>query len=192
LLLGGILGGRYGGILWAIVGAISLYFLTGRIGAKISSALGSQLDRRFFPKEEAESISRVRPTGLLLIVYGAVVPALFVLIAIALNRYAVPTSEYSEVLSTARIVVILLSLFSIVLPWLLGSRRLKPATSAIARENAIFILGIGLSITPVVYGFFLFIVFGASIVELSIFAVVSSLTAILWSANTKIKQQNVG
>lgn len=196
LLLGGILGGRYGGVFWAIVGVISLYLIVGRIGAEISSAVGNQLDRIFSYSEEIESVSTVqlaRPTGLLLIIYGLVVPALFVVIAILLNSSAVPISKYSEELPAARIVVITLSLFSILLPWLLRTRwMMKSTTSIISRENAIFILGIGLSVAPVVYGFLLFIAFDASIVELGIFAIASSLMAIVWSANTKIKQQNAG
>lgn len=195
LLLGGILGGRYGGVFGAIVGVISLYLLVGRIGAKISSALGSQLDRIFFSTEEVQTVDTVRlaqPAGWLLIIYGVIVPALFVVIAIFLNSFAVPISKYSNGLSTARIMVIALSLLSIVLPWLLRPRWMKSITNSVVRENAIFILGLGCSIAPAVYGFLLFIAFGASIIELSLFAVASSLMAIIWSANTKIKQQNAG
>jgi len=69
---------------------------------------------------------------------------------------------------------------------------MKSTTSIVSRENAIFILGMGLSAAPMVYGFLLFIAFGASIIELSLFAVASSLMAIIWSANKKFKQQNAG
>jgi hypothetical protein len=196
LLLGGILGGRYWGVLGAIVGVITLYLILGRIGAKISSAIGNQLNRAFFSPEEVESLSTVRlavPTGLLLIIYGLVVPALFVSIALFLNNSSISISKYSEDLPTARTVVIALSLVSIVFPWLLRPRWMMKSTSnTMARENAIFILGMGFSVASVVYGFFLFLVFGASIVELSIFALASSLAAIIWGTNTKIKQQNAG
>ena len=196
LLLGGILGGRYAGVFGAIIGVISLYLIVGRIGAKISSVIGNQLDRLFSSTDEVESVSTVRlarPTRLLLIIYGLVVPALFVMIAIFLNSSTNSISKYSEELLTARIVAIGLSLFSILLPGLLQTRwMMKSTTSIVARENAIFILGMGLSVAPVVYGFFLFIAFGASIIELSVFATVSSLMAIIWSANTKFKQQKAG
>ena len=49
-----------GGVFWAIVGVISLYLIVGRIGAKISSAIGHQLDRVFASTEEIESVSAVR------------------------------------------------------------------------------------------------------------------------------------
>jgi hypothetical protein len=196
LLLGGILGGQYGGVFWAIVGVISLYFIVGRIGAKISSAIGIQLDRIFSFTEETESASTIRlarPTRLLMIIYGLVAPALFVLIAIFLSSSGIPSSRYSEELPIARIAVIGVSLFSIFLPWLLQTRWLTKSTiSIVSRENATFILGMGLSIAPVVYGFILFIAFGASMIELGLFAVASSLAAILWSANTRSKQQNAG
>jgi len=196
LLLGCILGGRYAGVFGAIVGIIVFYLIVGRIGAKISSAIGNQLDRIISPTEGTETVNTVRlarSTGWLLITYGLVVPALFLMIAIFMNTSAISIMQYSKELPTARIVVIALSLFSILLPWLLRTRwMMKSTTSIVARENAIFVLGMGLSVAPVIYGFFLFFAFGASIIELCIFAFASSLAAIVWSANTKIKQQNAG
>jgi hypothetical protein len=195
LLLGGILGGRYGGVFWAIVGVISLYLIIGRVGAKISTVIGYQLDRIFSSTEKPDTdnaIRSARSNGLLFSIYGIVVPALFMVIALLLNNLAFSTSKYSEELPIARIVVIVLSLFSVFLPWLLRTRWMKSTTNVVARENAIFILGLGLSVAPVVYGFFLFIAFSASIIELGVFAVASSFVAIIWSANTKIKQQDAG
>lgn len=189
LLFGGILGGRYGGVLWAIVGAIVLYMLMGRIGAKVSFAIGNQLDRIFSSSEEAGSVSplqRVRPTRWLLIIYGVIVPATFVIIAMLMNGLAITVIRYSEDLPTARIVVSALTLLSVLFPWLMRNRSItKSTTDAVARENAIFILGLALSVAPVIYGFFLFIAFGASTIELGIFAMVSSLAAIIWTANTR-------
>ena len=196
LLLGGILGGRYGGIFWGIVGAVSFYMIFGRVGAKISFVIGNQLDRIFLSSEETEiagTLQRARPTGWLLIIYGVVVPVLFVVIAIFLHSSAVSISQYSEELSTARMVIIALSLLAIVLPWFMRNRwMMKSTTSVVARENAIFILGMGLSVAPVVYGFILFIAFGASFIELCIFAVASSLAAIIWGAKTKTEQEEAG
>jgi hypothetical protein len=195
LLLGGILGGRYGGIFWGIVGIVVLYLLVGRIGAKISFAIGSQLDRLSSPTEQVDAdntIRSIRPNALLLSLYGIIVPTLFVLVAVLLNSSGVPVSEYSASLPVARIVVITLSSISIFTPWLLRTRwKMKPITNVVSQENAIFILGMGLSVVPAVYGFFLYLVFSASIVELSIFAVVSSIAVILWSANTKLRQPKV-
>ena len=51
LLLGGILGGRYGGPLLGIIGMVGGYLLIGRVGSKISYAIGLQLER-LFPSEE--------------------------------------------------------------------------------------------------------------------------------------------
>ncbi|MBI3739961.1 MAG: hypothetical protein HY258_13015 [Chloroflexi bacterium] len=47
LLLGGVLGGRYGGTFWAIIGLVGGYLLVGRVGARISYAIGAQLERLF-------------------------------------------------------------------------------------------------------------------------------------------------
>ena len=190
MLLGGSLGVRYGGGFWGLLGAVVLYLLVGRIGMKVSFAIGNQLDRLSSPTEQVDAdstIRSIRPSALLLSLYGIIAPALFVLIAVLISSSGVPVSEYSESLLTARIVVITLSLISITLPWLLRTRwKIKPVTNnVVSQENAIFILGMAFSVAPVIYGFFLFLVFGVSVIELSIFAVASSLALILWSANTK-------
>jgi len=196
LLLGGILGGRYGGVFGAIFGVIILYIIIGRIGAKISSIIGAQLEKFFFSSEEVEPVSTIRlvqPTGWLLIIYGLGVPAFFVAFALFLNNSSISISQYSDELPTARIVVIALSLFAIFSPWLLRTRwAMRSTTNWIARENAIFLVGLASSAAPVVYGFLLFIVFGVDIIELGLFAVASSVVAIIWYTNAKPRHQNVG
>jgi len=180
LLLGGILGGRYGGVFGAIFGVIILYIIIGRIGAKISSIIGAQLEKFFFSSEEVEPVSTIRlvqPTGC----------------ALFLNNSSISISQYSDELPTARIVVIALSLFAIFSPWLLRTRwAMRSTTNWIARENAIFLVGLASSAAPVVYGFLLFIVFGVDIIELGLFAVASSVVAIIWYTNAKPRHQNVG
>ncbi len=53
LLLGGILGGRYGGTFWAIIGLVGGYLLVGQVGARVSYAIGMQLEKTFPSNEKA-------------------------------------------------------------------------------------------------------------------------------------------
>jgi hypothetical protein len=74
--------------------------------------------------------------------------------------------------------VVVLSLFSLVVPWFMQKRMSQKQIPNVA--FIVFWLGSALSIAPVLYGFLLFLL-GASIVELGIFAVASSLSAMIWS-----------
>jgi hypothetical protein len=103
----------------------------------------------------------------LIIAYAAIFPLLILLLALFFNLNHIqvlspPTP--ANTLSTARIVVIALSLFSVISPWFIQrqmSHRQIPNSAF-----SLFWVGLGLSFAPVIYGFFLFIL-GASIIELS-------------------------
>jgi hypothetical protein len=84
---------------------------------------------------------------------------------------------------------IVLSLFSLVAPWFIQRRMSQQQISN--SVFSLFWLGLALSVAPVVYGFFLFIL-GASIIELGVFAVVSSFATIIWSRKTNVENQNAG
>ena len=151
--------------------------------------VGSELERLVAsstepaPRAEAQTI---KPTTSFLFFCGAVVPLFFMTAAMMVKTSGVQLAPFSDVLPAARIVLIVLSLFSIALPWLRRTEWLK-------RENALThapvapILGLGLSLAPVFYGFVLFVACGMSVAELSLFAVTASIAATTWGLNTTRK-----
>jgi hypothetical protein len=111
-----------------------------------------------------------------------------------MNYFDVPIGHLTELLPLSRIVVIVLSIFSICSPWLMKNRWLnKYQTKTSSPASSVYLLGLILSIVPTIYGFLLFIAMGASIFELFIYAVVSSIAAVLWSVNNGVfERQNAG
>ncbi len=101
------------------------------------------------------------------------------------NHIPLPSSSPNALLTT-RIIVIALSLFSLVAPWLIQSRMSQKQGPNSA--FSLFWIGLGLSFAPVIYGFLLFLL-GASLFELGAFTVVSSLAAIIWSRKTNVENQ---
>jgi hypothetical protein len=127
---------------------------------------------------------------LFFIIYAAIFPWLLLLLGLffKFNDIQLPSSSPTTLL-TARIIVIALSLFSFVAPWVIQSRMSQKQIPNSA--FSLFWTGLGLSFAPVLYGFFLFLL-GASLVELGVFAVVSSLAAIIWSRKTNVESQKAG
>jgi hypothetical protein len=185
LVVGGFLGSHYGGPAWAIGGAVICYFLVGWIGARISLAVGGELERLAASSEEPEQRAETRTAkhnASPLFFYGAVVPVFFMTVAMFVKTSGVIVPPYSDVLPTARIVLIVLSLCSIAIPWLRRTEWLKNA-HALTHEPVAPIIGLGLSLAPVIYGFLLFVAFGMSMAELSVFAVAASIAATTWGMN---------
>ncbi len=185
LVLGGFLGSHYGGLAWAIGGAVICYFLVGWIGSLISLAVGGELERLATSSAEPEPRAQVqteKPSASFLFFYGAVVPLFFMTAAMFVKTSGVHIAPYPHVLPEARIVLIVLSLCSIAIPWVRRTRWLKHQ-NALTHEPVAPILGLGLSLAPVIYGFLLFVAFGMSMPELSVFAVVASVAATTWGLN---------
>jgi len=180
-------------IIGFIIGALAFYFVGRWIGSKISAIIGEQLDKAFSIPEtqEAEKIADIKSANRFVsigfILYGVILPFLFVIIALLMNYFDVPIGYLPELLPISRIVVILFSIFSICSPWLMKNRWLnKYQTMTSSPESIVYWLGLVFSIVPVVYGFVLFIGMGASIIELCFYAVVSSIAAITWNMNNKV------
>jgi hypothetical protein len=184
LLLGGMLGSKFGGVVWAIIGAVGLYFIIGQIGSGVSFTIGAEIDRLTAPSKKAtvqNTTQLARPQPSYLFTYAAVIPALFMAAAVFLKSSPVPLAQYPGILPSARIVVIALSIGSILLAWLLRTRwMIEHRKSAFSRRTGVSVIGLGLSLAPSLYGFLLFFAFGVSIVELGIFAVLSTLAGLLW------------
>ncbi len=188
LMLGAFVGEKYGGTLWAIIGAAALYFIVGWIGSKISAAANAELEKLSKPPYETSvdrlvraSVRRNKPAWC---VYGAAVPALFLLTAIFLKTSGIPLGPYARVLPIARMVIAVLSLISILIPWLRRTRWMHRPQDAFARSSMLALIGLTLSLAPAFYGFLLYVAFGLSITELILFALTASIATATWSART--------
>jgi hypothetical protein len=206
IFIGGFLGGRIfntlelSTLIGFIIGALAFYFAGRWIGSRVSTLIGQQLEKIFDLPEtqkpeniaDVRSISRFAYIGF--IIYGTILPFLLVLIGLSINYFDVPIGYLTELLPLARIIVIVLSIFSICSPWLMKNRWLnKYQTKTSSPESMVYLLGLILSIVPVIYGFLLFVAMGASIFELCLYAVISSVAAIFWSANHGVfMRQNAG
>jgi hypothetical protein len=188
LIIGAFIGSQMAKGIGAIIGAITLYFVGRWMGSKIGFFIGHLLDNNLPVADMQEKViaQPSPPKRLFIILYAAIFPLLMVLLGLFFKFNNIQSAEISnDSLSTARIVVVTLSVFSLVAPWLIQksmSRRGIPDSGF-----NLFWLGLALSVAPVIYGFLLFIL-GASIIELGVFAVTSSLAAIIWS--TKISLEN--
>jgi hypothetical protein len=199
IFIGGFLGARIASLLKQaetigfIVGALAFYFAGRWIGSKISVAIDDQLDKVFsiLETQEPEKIGNKKSTNrftfIAFILYSVVLPLLFVIIGLLINYFDIPIGYLTELLPISRIIVIVLSIFSICSPWLIKNRWLVIYQSmTTSPESIIYWLGLIFSIIPAVYGFILFIAMGASIIELCFYAVVSSIAAIFWSMNNNV------
>ncbi len=186
LTLGAFLGSRYGGTLGAILGGVLLYFVVGWFGSRISIAAAAELEKLSTPrwKNDQEkllraSVRRKRPAWL---VYGATVPALLLAAAMFVKVAGLPVGAYASVLPVARTVIAVLSLISIMVPWLRRTRWMQHRQEALAHSSILALVGLALSLSPAFYGFLLYVAFGLSITELVLFALTASIATVTWGA----------
>ena len=125
ILIGGFLGARVANMLGQaeiigfIVGAMVLYFIGRQIGAKVSIAIGGQLDKVFLISETQEPervVEAKSPNRFILVLYIVILPLFFVTIGLLINYFDIPVGYLVEVLPISRIFVIILSVLSILLP----------------------------------------------------------------------------
>ncbi len=185
LTLGGFVGAKYGGTLWAIAGAVALYFVVGWIGAWVSLLVGNELDRAAAAALEPPSQIQVRHSRLstpVVFLTGAVIPLLFVVAAVLVETSGVLVTQYPEVLPTARIVLTLLSIFAVIVPWLHPTQWLRHDNAPLLPQPAVRILALSFCLAPAIFGFLLFMAFGMSLAELSLFAAAASIATATWGA----------
>jgi hypothetical protein len=183
-----------------LVGAFAFYFAGRWIGSKLSVLIGRQLDTAISVPEmqiaqqaaDPKSIRRFVSVGY--ISYGVLFPLLLVALGFVMEYFEVPIGFLPEFLPISRIIIIGLSIFSIAAPWLLKNRwRNKYKALTPSPESMIYWLGLVFSIVPAMYGFILFFAMGASILELFLYAVASSIAATIWTNCNKISVgQNAG
>jgi hypothetical protein len=188
LILGVYVGARIADLPGAIAGGVILYIAGRWVGPEISILLGHLLEHKLSAAGVAGNQAyKPSPPRRLLTAFYAVFPILLLLVAIYLRATDITFEGFpTGWLPTARWVVIATSLYSLAAPWLIKRRMLKNPKPTPSID--MFWLGLVLSVVPVIYGFFLFTL-GASIVELSIFAVVSSGAAIFWSIKTNAENK---
>ena len=124
ILIGGFLGYeiadtfKQSNFIGFVVGALAFYFAGRWTGSKISTFIGTQLDKVLSIPEsqvtgnvvDTKSASRFVSIGFLL--YGVILPFLLVIIGLLMNYFYVPIGYLPELLPVSRIVVIVLSIFS--------------------------------------------------------------------------------
>ena len=185
LLLGAFVGARFYGVAGAIGGAVVLYFVVGRLGSQVSAWVGRGLDHLTAAALEPASQIQIRhgrqnPTTLFL--FGAVIPMLSMAGAIFVKSSGLTVVHLQAMLPTARFALALLSIISIVLPRLRYSDWPRGVHAGLFGRSTTRILGIALCLAPAVYGFLLFVAFGLSMAELSLFTVTASIAATTWGA----------
>jgi hypothetical protein len=195
IFIGGFLGlriahlVRLADITGIIVGALAFYFIGRWIGPKVSIAIGGQLDKLFSFADTPESqkvIEGKSPKSLFLVLFIIIFPLSFVAIGLMMNYFGIPVGYLNDWLPISRIVAIGISIFSICYPWLMRKRWLNKLQHTISSPDLITnSLGLSMSVVPTIYGFYLFFVMGASIIELCLFASASSLAAIIWIVNNQ-------
>ena len=186
LVLGAFIGSKYGGTLWAILGAGGLYFIVGWVGSRISVAADLELEKLGTPRWQSDSEKLIRASQQrnrpAWFVYGAIVPAFLLVAAIFVKIAGLPVGPYARVLPMARILIAALSLISILIPWLRRTRWMHRRQDAFARSSVLALIGLALSLAPAFYGFLLYIAFGLSITELILFALTASIATVTWGA----------
>ncbi len=187
LFLGAFIGIHLGGTAIAIGSAALLYFAIGWLGSKISFAVGTELDRLASSPQESANDRLIRSAARRnmnsLFVYGAAIPAVFLLAAVFVKSSGLTFPQYPEILPTARMVLVALSLLSILIPWLRRSHRMRHQGTRRAGEWAVFFAGLGLALAPAICGFVVFVASGMSITELSLFALAASLAVTTWATS---------
>ena len=186
LMLGAFLGSMYGGPLWAIAAGAILYFVVGWIGSRISIAAAAELAKLGTPRWESgrdklvrASLQRKRSAWF---VYGAAIPALILVVALFVKVSGWPVGTYASILPIARAVIAVLSLISIMVPWLRRTRWMERRQDSLAHGTVLALVGLALSLAPAFYGFLLYIAFGLSITELVLFALAASIATATWGA----------
>lgn len=197
LLIGGLLGYEFARLIHLsiaigiLAGALGFYFVGRMIGSQVSILIGRQLDKIFSVAETPALEKTSLATTLMKISYAgavAVVPLSLVVTGFLLSNIGFPVDSYVEWLPTARIVVTVFSIFSISLLWLIRRRSLDGLqTGGMPPEVSKYIFGLTVSILPAVYGFILFVVIGATVTELILFALTTSVTTIVWTAYNPVR-----
>lgn len=185
LLAGGILGAKYAGWIGAVAGAIGLYFLGARIGSKISLAIGNRMGLLGGTSQAAEppvALPSSRLKAWLGLGIGVILPLLLFASSLFLHRAGYRAQEYAQALPTARLIVIALSIGTVLIAWLIRWRaRVKSWGQAGSLELPVFFIGAGASMAPALYGQLLFMAFGASMLEVLAFTLVSCTSGIAWT-----------
>jgi hypothetical protein len=200
IFIGGFLGARIANLLGLadiigfMIGALALYFIGRWIGSRVSITIGDQVDKVVSLKEYQLKDKVVKATPrkqVFLFLYFVVLPWLVVIIALLLNYFDIAGNYLIEWLPIARIIAIVLSVLSICFPWLMRKRQFIEFQSSTSSPGSVaYWLGLSWSVVPVIYGMFLFLAMGVSIIELCLYAMASSTAAIVWSIyNPWLKEQ---
>ena len=150
----------------------------------MSFAISCQLQKVFSVTEiqEQEEISQARsPQKTFLFFYIMVLPWLLVLVAWLMEYFEIQINYLAELLPATRIIAIGLSIFIIAYPWFMRKRWLEKYSSNNASPAwMVLSFGMVLSVVPSIYGFALCLMMEAPLLELCLFALGSSIAALVW------------
>ncbi len=202
IFIGGLLGARIAEVLRQasfigfIAGAFTFYLAGRWLGSRVSTFISRQIDKLFLIQESQEpkkTVELIFPNKISAMFF-VFAPLLFVLAGLLLYYFDIPIGYLPELLPITRVMVIASTIFSISYPWFMTSRwRKKSELNSTSPESLIFTLGLVYSMVPAMAGIILFVGMGASIAELCLFAVISSIAAVVWIAKHPIpKEQTTG
>ncbi len=197
LVIGGFLGAQIlklvgqKDLLGFFIGAIIFYYVGRWVGSMVSIAIAGQVDKMYLFSGliEPENIVEQKASSALpkisFIIY-CIIPIIFVIFGFLIVYFGIQVGWMSEYLSTARFVAIILSIGTIIYPWIMRKRwLLKSAITTAQPESTVYLLGLTASIAPSLYGFTLFIAMGISVTELCVYEVVSMIAIIIWGMKNK-------
>jgi hypothetical protein len=181
---------------WAVIvsisWAIAFYFIGRWAGGWLSLWIGKQLDKIFSIPEPKilKTIDDNQPTmRFAKILFMIFLPWLSVITGFALDFSKVQHEYLKDLLPIGRMAAFGISIIALLVPWLVRRGLLIHLENVPPerRDLVIIALGLAFSMVPAIYGFLLFIAFGATLIELICFALVSSLAAVMLG-NVYLKQ----
>jgi hypothetical protein len=187
-IIGGFLGAGIADLLGqsqtvgGIVGCVTLFLAGWWLGPNVSVYADRQLNKHFLIAQAQETViimGLVKQT--ILFIYGIIIPLLWVAIGFFFQYFRIPIeSQYVKFLSIARIAAIVVSVYAIGSAWWLRKYLTMKSNFSSRFPGGIFLLGPAVTAMPAVYGLVLFLVMGASMIELCLFAAATSISMIIW------------
>jgi len=181
ILLGFFLGAEIAGWMGAIAGAVLLYIAGRWAGSRLSESIGAGLAGRFVLEklEVQPSIEEKVSKRWRWVILAALYPALVVLAVVMMSNFGM--QDYGipqEWLPIARIIIIVLTIFEVSAPWFFQKVAEKSHQEC---QINLFRFGLAASLTPAVFGFFLFVC-GGTTFEVIVLGLISSGSAMFWGS----------
>ncbi len=192
LIVGGFIGGEVftsfhlEDFIGFFVGGVIFYFIGRWLGSYLSLAISRQVDKslRFsIPPVTDEIVKTSQKFPILFISYSIFYLGLvtFITAGLLIDYFHVQVGFFPEYLYVARIIAIILSIFTLIYPWFMRKSWLTKYSKDIdAQKTMVNILGLASIVAPAVYGLTLFLAFGISLVEFFGYIAISFVVSAIW------------